>query len=552
MGSKAVKRISDVRLLRNGQFPEDAGPMAHPVRPEAYVEINNFYTATVYNKGAEVIRMYQALLGIDGFKRGLRLYFDRHDGQAVTTDDFLAAMADANGADLEQFRRWYSQAGTPKLDIAGRYDATAREYRLEVRQSCSPTPGQPVKTPFLLPLAVGLLGADGRDLPLQLAGEAVAGAATRVLRVDAAEQVFTFVNVPVAPVPSLLRGFSAPVRVDFAYTADQLAFLFARDSDPFNRWEAGQRLATQLLLAMIAELQGGRAPSVPESFVAAFRTALVDAAADPALLALALTLPGEIELAEAMAVADPGAVHAIRQQLRRELAVRLDGDFRSVMAVMHDVGPHQLSSAAIGRRSLKNLCLAYLALLETEAVATMCTTQFDSADNMTDRLAALTCLANSDMPPREAVLAAFYQRCQDDPLVVDKWFTVQAASLRSDTLAQVRELLAHPAFTMKNPNRVRSLVGAFAHGNPARFHDPAGDGYRFLADRILELDSLNPQVAARMVSAFSRWRRFDASRQALMRVELERIQTQAGLSRDVGEIVAKSLAPMAPLDGNNR
>jgi len=542
MGSRAVKRINDVRLLRNGQFPEDAGPMAHPVRPEAYVEINNFYTATVYNKGGEVIRMYQTLLGAAGFKRGLKLYLERFDGQAVTTDDFLAAMADANGADLSQFRRWYGQAGTPVLDITGAYHAAEGEYRLKVRQSCPPTPGQPVKEPFLIPLAIGLFDADGNDLPLQLAGEPTAAGGTRVLRVDAAEQEFRFVNVPAKPLPSLLRGFSAPVRVNFAYSADELAFLFAHDSDSFNRWEAGQRLSGQVLLAMCDDLRGGRAASVPEAFVAAFRTALTDASADPALLALALTLPGETELGEAMAVADPGAVHAARQQLRRELAARLQGEFRSVLTAMADAGPYRLASAAIGRRSLKNLCLAYLSLLETPEIATFCLSQFEHTDNMTDRLAALTCLANSDMAQRAAALEAFYQRYRDNPLVIDKWFTVQATSCRADTLVQVQALMGHPDFTMKNPNRVRSLIGAFAHGNPARFHDPSGAGYRFLADRVIELDPLNPQVAARMVAALSRWRRYDERRQKLMCAQLERVQGQPGLSRDVGEIVAKSLA----------
>jgi len=332
------------------------------------------------------------------------------------------------------------------------------------------------------------------------------------------------------------------VRVDFAYRSEELAFLFARDSDPFNRWEAGQRLATQVLLAMVAAVQAGAPPLVPEPFVAAFRSALTDAAADPALLALALTLPGEIELAEAMTTADPGAVHAARQQLRRELAAGLANEFGGVMAAMSDAGPYRLTSAAIGRRSLKNLCLAYLALLATPEIAATCMTQFEGTDNMTDRLAALTCLANGELPQRDTALAAFYQRYQDDPLVIDKWFTVQAASTRLDTLQQVQALLEHPAFTMKNPNRVRALIGAFAHGNPARFHEASGAGYRFLADRILELDPLNPQVAARLVGALSRWRRFDGSRQELMRAQLERIQAQPRLSRDVGEIVAKSLA----------
>ncbi|TLM64987.1 MAG: aminopeptidase N [Deltaproteobacteria bacterium] len=541
MGSRAVKRIADVRLLRNGQFPEDAGPMAHPVRPESYVEINNFYTATVYNKGAEVIRMYRTLLGADGFRRGLRLYLERFDGQAVTTDDFLAAMAEANAADLSQFRRWYSQAGTPVLDVSGRYDAAERAYTLQVRQSCPPTPGQPVKEPFLIPLAVGLLGPDGRDLPLQLAGETGPGAGTRVLRVAADEQSFRFVNVPVPPVPSLLRDFSAPVRLEFPCGDAELAFLFAHDSDPFSRWEAGQRLAGRVLLTMIADLQAGRAPQVPAVFLAAFRAALTDAAADPAFLALALTLPGEIELAEAMTVADPGAVHAARQHLRRMLAAELAGEFRAVMAGLHAAGPYRPSAAAIGRRSLKNLCLSYLTLLETPDVAACCLAQFEGADNMTDRLAALVCLANGAMPQRELALAEFYRRYQAEPLVVDKWFAAQAASPRADTLAQVQELLRHPAFTLKNPNRVRALIGTFAHGNPARFHDPSGDGYRFVADRVIELDPLNPQVAARLVAALSRWQRFDAARQGRMRAELERIRQRPELSRDVAEIVGKSL-----------
>jgi len=541
MGSRAVKRIADVRLLRNAQFPEDAGPMAHPVRPESYVEINNFYTSTVYNKGAEVIRMYQTLLGVDGFKRGLKLYLERHDGQAVTTDDFLAAMAEANNADLGQLRRWYSQAGTPRLEISSTYDEPAREFHLHVRQSCPATPGQADKQPFVIPLTVGLLGSDGRDLPLQLAGESLPEGTERVLRVTAAEQTFSFVNLPVAPVPSLLRGFSAPVKVVYPYDQDQLAFLFAHDGDSFNRWEAGQRLATDVLLAMIADLQSGRQATVPDSFVTAFRAALTDRGADPAMLALALTLPSETELAEAMTVADPGAVHAARQQLRHDLAGRLEMEFAAVMAVMQDRGLYAPTPAAIGRRSLKNLCLAYLATTASASVVAACSEQFSDADNMTDRLAALSCLVWGGLPGRDEALAAFYHQYQDDPLVVDKWFTLQATSPRDDTLARVVELMDHPAFTMRNPNRVRALVGAFAHGNPARFHDPSGAGYAFLADRVLELDPLNPQVAARMVGALSRWRRFDEGRQQLMQAQLERIQAQAGLSRDVGEIVGKSL-----------
>ncbi len=541
MGSKAVKRISDVRLLRNAQFPEDAGPMAHPVRPESYIEINNFYTATIYNKGAEVIRMYQTLLGKQGFRRGLDLYFERHDGQAVTTDDFFAAMTDTNAVEFSQFKRWYSQAGTPLLDISGVYDEATNEFRLHVRQSCPDTPGQTDKQPFLIPLTVGLLGPDGHDLPLQRTGEQRSEATSLTLTVTAAEQAFTFINVPVAPVPSLLRDFSAPVKIHYPYSSAELAFLFAHDSDAFNRWEAGQRLATDVMLAMIDDIGGDRNPNVPADFLTAFRCALTDKAADPALLALALTLPGEMELAEAMAIVDPGAIHTAREVLRKALATELESEFKTVMAAMQNRGLYSLQPLAIGRRSLKNLCLAYLTLVPGAEIQLACFEQFVESDNMTDRMAALTCLVYNRLPRWQEALDGFYHQFQDDPLVVDKWFSLQAGIPRQETLAMVAELMEHPAFTMRNPNRVRALIGAFAHGNPACFHDLSGAGYTFVADRVLELDALNPQVAARMISPLSRWRRYDSARQCLMRSQLERIQTQESLSPDVGEIVQKSL-----------
>jgi len=541
MGSRAVKRIGEVRLLRNFQFPEDAGPMSHPVRPESYIEINNFYTATVYNKGAEVIRMYQTLLGKEGFQRGMKLYFERHDGQAVTTDDFLAAMADATGTDLNQFKRWYSQAGTPVLDIEGRYDDEAKTFCLTVRQSCAETPEQSAKQPFLIPLRVGLLGPDGQDLPLQLDHEKKAQIGSRTLKLTEAEQTFTFVNLSVAPVPSLLRDFSAPVKVHYAYDREDLTFLFAYDSDAFNRWEAGQRLATDLLLEMVGDIRAKRAAEVPGDFLAAFRSALQDREADPALLSLALTLPGEVELAEAMGVADPGAIHAARQTLRKTLALELKEELTAVLGAMQDNGLYSLNSQAIGRRSLKNLCLGYLALLDTPSIQQNCFDRFVDADNMTDRMAALTCLVHNRLPRWEEALAAFYHQFETDPLVVDKWFTLQATSPQSETLTEIEMLMAHPDFTMRNPNRVRSLVGAFAQGNPVRFHDLSGAGYVFLADRVIELDILNPQVAARLVSPLSRWRRYDSERQDMMKVQLERIQLQENLSTDVREIVGKSL-----------
>ena len=541
MGSKAVKRISEVRLLRNAQFPEDAGPMAHPVRPESYIEINNFYTATIYNKGAEVIRMYQTLLGKEGFRRGLDLYFQRHDGQAVTTDDFFAAMTDANDVDFNQFKRWYNQAGTPVLDISGVYDEAAREFRLHVRQTCPETPGQADKQPFLIPLTVGLLGPDGHDLPLQLAGEGSAPEDSLTLRVSAAEQAFTFINVPLSPVPSLLRNFSAPVKAHYPYSREELAFLFACDSDAFNRWEAGQRLATEVMLEMIDDLGADRQPDVPGDFLSAFRCALTDKSADPALLALALTLPSEMELAEAMTIADPGAIHTAREVLRKALALELQSEFNAVILAMQDKGLYSLQARAIGRRSLKNLCLSYVTLLPESGIHQVCFEQFAGSDNMTDRMAALTCLVYNRLPKWQEALAAFYHQFQDDSLVIDKWFSLQASAPHLETLAKVRELMEHPAFTMRNPNRVRALIGAFAHGNPACFHDLSGAGYAFVADRVLELDALNPQVAARMVSPLSRWRRYDSGRQQLMRRQLERIQAQDRLSTDVGEIVQKSL-----------
>lgn len=541
MGSRAVKRIGEVRLLRNFQFPEDAGPMSHPVRPESYIEINNFYTATVYNKGAEVIRMYQTLLGKEGFRRGMDLYFERHDGQAVTTDDFLAAMTDANSVDLSQLQRWYSQAGTPILEIDGCYDAVAKEFRLTVQQSCPETPGQLAKQPFLIPLQIGLLGPDGSDLPLQLTGEVKPQGCSRILNVTQAEQFFTFINVPVAPVPSLLRDFSAPVKVHYPYQRSELAFLFANDSDAFNRWEAGQRLATDVTLEMAEQIKVKQTAKAPEDFQVAFRVALRDKEVDPALLALALTLPGEMELAEAMGVADPGAIHAARQDLRKALAFELKDEFTVVLNLMQDKGLYSLKPEAIGRRSLKNLCLSYLTLIDTPEIQQDCFERFVTADNMTDRMAALTCLVHNRLPKWEEALAAFYHQFQNDPLVVDKWFALQATSPQPETLAEIEALMEHPAFTMRNPNRVRALVGAFAQGNPARFHDLPGAGYAFLADRVIELDALNPQVAARMVSPLSRWRRYDSERQLLMRAQLERIRGQEKLSADVGEIVGKSL-----------
>ncbi len=544
MHSRAVTRIRDVRTLRAAQFPEDAGPMAHPVRPASYIEINNFYTATVYEKGAEVVRMIHALLGKDAFRRGMDLYFERHDGQAVTCDDFVAAMADASGVDLGQFKRWYAQAGTPRVAARGRYDAAARRYVLTLAQSCAPTPGQPEKLPCHIPVAVGLVGADGADLPLRLAGEAVAGAGTRVLSLTAAEQEFVFEDVPAAPVPSLLRGFSAPVVLDFAYGDADLAHLLAHDSDPFNRWEAGQRLAARLILGAAQAIADATTLDWPASFAEAARRVLDGAlagAVDPAFAAEALTLPSEATLAEQMDVVDPDALHAARNGLRCFLAEALAPRLRAAYAQLAPRGPYAPTPAEAGRRALRNLCLGYLAELDTAETRTLALEQFETADNMSDQFAALATLAQNDCPERRLALDAFHLRWQGEALVMDKWLAVQAASRLPGTLAEVRDLLAHPAFDLRNPNKVYALLATFG-ANHVHFHAADGSGYRFIAERIAEIDPLNPQVAARLARRFDRWRKFDAARQTHARAALKGLRGKAGLSRDVFEIVDRALA----------
>lgn len=537
MGSRAVKRIEDVRLLRAHQFAEDAGPMAHPVRPESYIEINNFYTVTVYEKGAEVVRMQQRLLGPDAYRRATDLYFDRFDGQAVTTDDFVACMEDASSRDLRQFRRWYSQAGTPELQVTDEYDAANRQYRLHVRQSCPATPGQAVKQPFHLPLAVGLLDGQGNDLPLRLQGDSQAAAATRMLELCSETESFRFEDVPCHPVPSLLRGFSAPVKVHYPYHDRQLMFLMAHDSDGFCRWDAAETLSQRILLRLIED----PGYQVPDGFVDAFRRALTDSAADKSLLAEILTLPSESYLGDQMEEVDVDAIHVARDKLMTILAETLRGDLVAVYEASRGGADYRPAAAEIGRRRLKNLCLGYLIKLDDRSSRELCLDQYQTARNMTDTLAALGLLAASSAPERVSVLENFYQRWKDDALVLDKWFTVQAVSPRADTLQRVMALTEHPAFSIINPNRVRSLVGAFCSGNPLRFHDPSGAGYRFLAQRVLELDPLNPQVAARMLRIMSRWRRYDPMRSELMRGELQRVLSTQGLSRDVFEIACKSL-----------
>ena len=537
LGSRALRRIQDVRGLRAAQFPEDAGPMAHPVRPESYVEINNFYTATVYEKGAEVVRMYQTLLGRDGFRKGMDLYIQRYDGQAVTTDDFRAAMADANGVDLDQFGLWYSQAGTPVVEAQGEYDADARTYTLTIRQHCPATPGQDRKEPFLIPLAVGLVNPNGEDMALKLEGEAAQAAGTRVLQLRSAEQSFRFVDVPQAPVPSLLRAFSAPVKLHYRYRDDELAFLMAHDSDLFNRWEAGQQLACRVALNAI---EVGPA-DIPEVFVQALDRMLAPPSEDKALLAEALLLPSERYLGEQLEIVDPQAVHTARERMRSGLASTLRDRWWACYRDNIEPGAYRFESEAVGRRSLKNVCLGYLMQEAGEEAVQTCMEQFTNADNMTDSMAALRALVDLERPERDTALTRFYERWQHEPLVLDKWFALQALSKLPDTLDRIRGLLEHPAFTYKNPNRVRALLGTFCSGNLARFHDASGEGYTFLAEQVLRLDALNPQVAARLLGALSRWRKYEPGRAEKMRAALESVWRKPGLSKDCYEIANKSL-----------
>jgi aminopeptidase N len=551
MYSRAVQRIQEVRGLRAAQFPEDAGPMAHPVRPAAYMEIRNFYTMTVYEKGAEVVRMQHTLLGARAFRAGMDLYFKRHDGQAVTTDDFVQAMQDASGIDLSQFRRWYEQAGTPLVKAEGKYDAAAMRYTLTLAQSCPPTPGQEAKLPFHIPFALGLVGPDGTDMALTLEGEDAGDTSssaqqnreiTRVLSLKQARQSFVFTNVPAAPVPSLLRNFSAPVNVNYDHSDADLTHLMAHDSNAFNRWEAGQRLALALILrdvrARRANAAGGL--TAPQAFIAAFARVLEYAPGDPAFGAEALSMPAEIHVAEQLEEVDPDAIHAARNGLRLQLAQALR---RELLAAWHAhvvPGPYSPDAAAAGKRALRNLCLGYLMELDERASRDLAFAQFESADNMTDAMAALSALANCDCAERTQALDAFYAKWKDEPLVVDKWLAVQASSRLPGTLGEVKKLLMHPAFDIRNPNKVYALIRSFC-GNHVRFHAADGGGYAFLADQVIAIDAFNPQVAARMARAFDRWKKFDAGRRQHASTALVRIRDAQGLSKDVAEIVGKAL-----------
>ena len=553
MGSRTVKRIDDVTFLRTAQFAEDAGPMAHSVRPDSYMEISNFYTLTIYEKGAEVVRMIKELIGEAAFRRGSDLYFERHDGQAVTTDDFVRAMEEASGVDLTQFRRWYSQAGTPQLRITDSFDADKRTYTLHVEQSCPATPEQPEKLPYLMPLRVGLLDRKGHELTLTLLGEQSGESSERVLHLNGKTQNFVFTGVDEKPVPSLLRGCSAPVKFNFPYTRDELLFLMTHDTDGFNRWNAAQQLFVEVLEALLLDYQNSRPLVLDSRVVSAFETILqgsIDKSRngveqDKEMVAQLLALPSEAYLAEQAQEIDVAGIHAVREFACDVIANTLSEKFATLYELNASPQAYRADAAGIARRALKNTCLAYLLRTENPHWLQACQDQFEHADNMTDVGAALRLLVNCPLQEAESVtaaaLAAFYDKWQDEALVVDQWFSIQASSVLPGALDRVKRLMAHPAFSIRNPNKVRALIAAFCAQNPLHFHDVSGAGYEFLADRIIELNALNPQIAARQLTPLTRWKKYDATRQQLMREQLQRIAAQKDLSKDVYEVVAKSL-----------
>ncbi|XP_020419365.1 puromycin-sensitive aminopeptidase isoform X3 [Prunus persica] len=550
MGSRPVKRISDVSRLRNYQFPQDAGPMAHPVRPHSYIKMDNFYTVTVYEKGAEVVRMYKTLLGSQGFRNGMDLYFKRHDGQAVTCEDFFAAMRDANNADFANFLLWYSQAGTPVVKVASSYNAEARTFSLKFSQEVPPTPGQPIKEPMFIPVAVGLLDSTGKEVPLSSVHhdgtlQSVANNGqpvyTTVLRVTKKEEEFVFSDVSERPIPSLIRGYSAPIRLETDLTDSDLFLLLAYDSDEFNRWEAGQVLARKLMLNLVADFQQNKPLVLNPKFVHGLRSILSDLSLDKEFVAKAITLPGEGEIMDMMEVADPDAVHAVRTFIRKQLAHELKAELLSTVENNRSTEEYVFDHPNLARRALKNIALAYLASLEDSRCTELVLNEYRSATNMTDQFAALAAIAQNPGKTRDDILADFYSKWQEDYLVVNKWFALQAMSDVPGNVENVRNLLSHPAFDLRNPNKVYSLIGGFC-GSPVNFHAKDGSGYKFLGEIVMQLDKINPQVASRMVSAFSRFRRYDETRQNLAKAQLEKILSTNGLSENVFEIASKSLA----------
>ena len=550
--ARAVKRIEDVRVLRTAQFPEDAGPMAHPVRPDSYIEINNFYTVTIYEKGAEVVRMMQTLVGRAGFARGMTLYFARHDGQAVTCDDFAQAIADANPDSelarlLPQFKRWYSQAGTPRVQASGHYDALAQTYTLSLSQSCLATPGQADKAPFVIPVSLGLVGHSGSALPLRTA-PGTAATDSHLLVLTEAAQSITFVEVTEEPVPSILRGFSAPVVLDIDYSDIQLLTLLASDPDPFNRWEAGQRLALRSAMQSIAEEPGAaRAGVLSDAYVSAMRQLLRSYQLDAAFKELALTLPSETYIAEQLQVVDPQRIHAVREAMRLQLANALQADWAWAFESHQDNGGYRPEPVSAGRRALAGMALAQLCLAARDSGDTVwpgkAYQRFKDADNMTDRVNALSALVNSGHELATAALARFHALFKGEDLVLDKWFALQGGSCDrgGQVLPAVRQLMNHPDFNLRNPNRARSLIFSYCSANPGAFHRQDAAGYVFWSERVLELDSTNPQVAARLARAMDRWKKLAEPYRSAAREAIARVAAKTDLSNDVREVVSRAL-----------
>ncbi|KTR48955.1 aminopeptidase N [Pantoea ananatis] len=536
LGSRAVNRIDNVRIMRGAQFAEDASPMAHPIRPDQVIEMNNFYTLTVYEKGSEVIRMMHTLLGEANFQKGMQLYFERHDGSAATCDDFVQAMEDASNVDLSQFRRWYSQSGTPTLSVRDDYNPELEQYTLHVTQHTPPTAGQKEKLPLHIPLDIELYDGQGKVIPLQHNGHPV----HNVLNVTEEFQTFIFDNVYFQPVPSLLREFSAPVKLDYKWSDAQLTFLMRHASNDFSRWDAAQSLLATYLRLNVARHQQGQHLSLPLHVADAFRTVLLDANSDPALTALILSLPGENEIAELFEIIDPQAIALVREALVRTLARELADEFFAVYNANQQAEYH-VDHAEIGKRSLKNICLYYLAFGDMDLADKLVQAQYHHANNMTDSLAALSAAVAAQLPCRDILLADYDERWHKDGLVMDKWFMLQATSPAQNALLNVRRLLSHRSFSMGNPNRIRSLIGAFASGNPSAFHAEDGSGYRFLVEMLTDLNTRNPQVASRMIEPLIRLKRYDAHRQALMRQALEQLQGLDKLSGDLYEKITKAL-----------
>ncbi len=558
--ARAVQRIEDVLQLRTLQFPEDAGSMAHPVRPEAYAAINNFYTPTVYEKGAEVVRMMHTLVGREGFTKGMKLYFERHDGQAVTCDDFASAIADANPTSdlarlLPAFKRWYSQAGTPHVHATGNYDAAARTYTLTLTQSCAPTPGQSAKEPFVIPVELGLLSASGAALPLQMADESTPGAASRTVVLTEPTQTLTFVHVDAEPVPSLLRNFSAPVALDIDYTDAQLLTLLAHDADAFNRWEAGQRLALRIAINTIADSAYQASANgtfdhkfLDADFIEAMRTVLRNPALDAAFKELVLTLPSETYIAEQLIVVDPQRIHAVREAMREQLALALQADWEWAWEQNQDTGGYRPDPVSSGRRALSGLALQMLCIAARRTGDVVwpgkAYQRFKVAANMTDRFNALTALVASGSELAAPALARFHTLFKDEPLVIDKWFALQAGApdRGGNVLPAVRQLMQHPDFSLKNPNRARSVIFSYCSANPGAFHRADAAGYVFWSDRVIELDAINPQVAARLARALDRWKKLAEPWRSGAREAIARVAAREGLSNDVREVVTRALA----------